>query len=356
LLWLATVVIAISVRVRYGQMERRVLLWLLAVAAEKGIPLPDAAQAFADERFDKLGVRAHRLAIALGQGLPLDRALAATEIRLPNDALVAVRTGCDTGGLAPLLKSAARHAAGIDAAIQGIVGRIVYLLLFMIFTSFVIAFIQIKIVPAFQKIFQDFHQRLPPVTLAMIKGFYGPMHFPVFAALVFILFAGLLLCFLYTLTRYMGLLRWDPPLVRRMSLPLDESLILRSLAESVDAGKPMDATLWVLAKRYPKGYIRRRLRRAAERTNEGTHWCDTLYANRLLSAADAGVLRAAERVGNLSWAMNSTADRLVRRFTTRLLGTMSISFPLVLLAFGAVVFLIAVGLIFPLAQLILHLA
>src|SRR5262249_1570555 len=109
-------------------------------------------------------------------------------------------------------------------------------------------------------------------------------------------------------------------------------------------------------KQYPKAHIRRRLRRAAERTAEGTHWCDALQSSGLITDPDAGVLKAAERVGNLPWAMNNTADRLVRRFTTRMLGTMSVSFSLVLLAFGAVVLLIAVGLIFPLAQLILHLA
>lgn len=356
LLWLALIVVTISVRVRYWQMERRVLVWLLGVATEKQIPLPEAAQAFADERLDKLGVRAHRLAIALNQGLPLDRAIAATEIRLPNDALVAVRTGCAAGGLGPMLKSAARHASAIDVAIQGVVGRVAYLSIFIIFMSLVTAFIQIKIMPAMQKIYEDFHQRLPDVTLAMIRWSYFPVNTPAMQ----IIFTSLLLCvvlvLLYTLARYIGLLRWDPPIVRRLSLPLDESLILRSLAESVDGGKPMDQTVWMLAKRYPKGYIRRRLKHAGERINEGAHWCDSLRNYELLSAGDAGLLKAAERVGNLSWAMNQTADRLLRRFTTRLLGTMSIGFPVIVLAFGVMVSVIAMGVIFPLAQLILHLA
>ncbi len=356
LLWLATIVIAVSLRARYGQMERRALLWLLAVAVEKGFPLPEAAQAFADERYDRLGVQAHRLAIAISQGLPLDRALAVTNIRLPNDALVAVRTGSVAGGLAPLLKNAARHAAAIDAAVQSAIGRIIYLMLFILFTSFVITFIQLKIIPAFQKIFADFHQRLPPVSLAMLRVFYVPLHFPVFMAFLASLFTAIILCFLYTLARYMGLLRWDPPVVRQLSLPLDQSLILRSLAESVDSSRTLDTALWTLAKSYPKGYIRRRLRDAAQRTDSGSSWVDSLQSNNLLTTADAGVLHAAERVGNLSWAMNNTADRLVRRFTTRLLGLMSITFPVILIAFGAVVFLIAVGIIYPLAQLILHLA
>ncbi|HTQ39612.1 MAG TPA: type II secretion system F family protein, partial [Pirellulales bacterium] len=49
LLWFATLVIAVMVKVRYAEMERRSLLWALAVAMEKQIPLPACAAAFADE-------------------------------------------------------------------------------------------------------------------------------------------------------------------------------------------------------------------------------------------------------------------------------------------------------------------
>ncbi len=156
MLWISTLIIAIILKIRHGEMERRTLVWLLSAAMEKGIPLPSAARAFADERHDKLGIRARRLAIVLDQGLPLDRALSASHIRLPNDALVAVRTGCNAQGTAELLKQAARNASIIDIAIQGAVGRLVYLLLFMFFTSFVLGFVNVKIVPAFQKIFQIF--------------------------------------------------------------------------------------------------------------------------------------------------------------------------------------------------------
>ncbi|HEY2827729.1 MAG TPA: type II secretion system F family protein, partial [Pirellulales bacterium] len=356
LLWLATLLIALMVRIRYGKMERRALLSVLAVASEKGIPLPDAARAFADERFDALGVRAHHLSIALSQGLPLDKALAASGIELPTDALVAVRTGCSTGGLAPLLKSIARHSANVDATIQGLVGRFVYLLLFTFVTAFVILYIQIKIMPVFRAIFNNFHQQLPPVSLLMTKLFYSPLSFSPFMAFLICLFTVLLLVFIYTVARFLGMVRWDPPIVRRMALPLHESLVLRSLAESVAGEKRLDATLWAMAKSHPKKYIRQRLKYAAQRTAEGAHWCDALQSSGLVTSPDAAVLKAAERVGNLAWAMNNTADRLVRRFTTRMLATMSVGFPLVLLAFGAVVLLIAVGLIFPLAQLILHLA
>ena len=47
---------------KYMAGERRALLWALAVAVEKGIPLQQAARAFADERSVQLGLRASRLA------------------------------------------------------------------------------------------------------------------------------------------------------------------------------------------------------------------------------------------------------------------------------------------------------
>src|SRR5687768_1437867 len=40
---------------QYGASERRSLLWLLAISAERGLPLPIAARAFAKERSDGIG-------------------------------------------------------------------------------------------------------------------------------------------------------------------------------------------------------------------------------------------------------------------------------------------------------------
>ncbi len=72
-LWLATLVVALMTYIRHREMERRSLLWLLAIATERGIQLDSAMQAFADERNDSVGYRAHLLAEALRQGLPLDQ-------------------------------------------------------------------------------------------------------------------------------------------------------------------------------------------------------------------------------------------------------------------------------------------
>ena len=178
LLWMATVVIALMIKVRVGDMERRSLFWSLAVAIEKGIPLPAAAQAFAAERRDKLGRQARRLAQLLEDGAPLDAALCQSVRRIPNDVLLGLRAGADSRGMASRLKNAGRGAAHLDGAMNAAIARMVYLILFLCFAAGVIAYLAIDILPAFQKIFADFHTTLPPTTTNLIGALAFAEHYP----------------------------------------------------------------------------------------------------------------------------------------------------------------------------------
>ena len=353
LLWFATVVIVVMVNVRYGEMERRSILWALATAMEKGIPLPECARALAEESRGLLSLKTWDLANSLENGVPLAAALESAHIRLPSDALVAVRTGADTGGLAAMLKSSAHRAASLDAAIHGAIGRIAYLSAFVVLASALIAFMAIKIVPAYIKIFDDFHTELPTVTRILLGIFaFGAMNIPI-VILGFLVIIALLI---YAVGRYTDAIRWDPPGFRKFGLPLDGAVVLRSLAEAVGEQRSMHATLASLARQYPKPYIRQQLAFAETRIAQGINWCDSLQQSGLIPEAETGVLKAADRVGNLAWSLNDMADRLVRKFTARLTGVMAVGFPLVVLSFAGMVLLIAAGMIYPLAALILHLS
>jgi type II secretory pathway component PulF len=232
-------------------------------------------------------------------------------------------------------------------------GRLIYLIGFTYFAVFAIAFIMIWIIPRFQRIFDDFHATLPPITVGVINSAHT---FVRFWELPFLVLLAMLAVTFYAVARYIGLLRWEPPLLRRFSLPRDQALVLRSLAQSVAQGTTISSAVSWLAKRYPKDWVRDRLRTAQTYINNGAHWCESLQASRLLPRAEAAVLKAAERVGNLSWAMNDSADRLTRRFTNRITTLISIGFPIVLLIFAAVVFVVAAGLFVPLAKLVIALS
>jgi type II secretory pathway component PulF len=352
LLWLATLVIALMIAIRYREMERRALVSLLATAVQKGIPLPAAVRAFADERYDGLGRRARNLGVSLEQAARLDVALQSSGIALPCDALVAVRTGSDRGALGPLLEGAAKQAARLDAPIHAAVGRTIYLAMFIVIASVVTFFVALRIVPAYIKIFQDFRTPLPPATSALVKFFVGAGQVPFVAIASAILFIFLA----YTLARYTGLTHWEPPILRRFTRPLDSATMLRTLAQAVEANLPMDKCVASLARHYPKRYLRSRLRYASSQIDDGANWCDALVRSGLLGKTEAAVITSAERLGNLAWALREMADRLERRFTNRLTGLLAVGFPAVLIFFGLVVLFISVGMIYPLAHLILRLS
>src|SRR5262245_26361548 len=61
----AFVIIVLMIFDRTRRSEHRALLWSLSAAAEKGVPLSEAARAYADETLGDTGVRALALAEAI---------------------------------------------------------------------------------------------------------------------------------------------------------------------------------------------------------------------------------------------------------------------------------------------------
>ena len=46
---------------------------------------------------------------------------------------------------------------------------------------------------------------------------------------------------------------------------------------------------------------------------QGVDWCGALCQTRLIRTSDAVVIRAAERAGNLKWALQELGDNVLRR-------------------------------------------
>mgnify|MGYP001445953182 FL=1 len=82
------------------------------------------------------------------------------------------------------------------------------------------------------------------------------------------------------------------------------------------------------------------------------HWCDALRSVRLLTWTDVAVLKAAERVGNLGWALEEMSEGSLRRWALRWRILVNVAFPFLILALGMVVSVIVVGLFIPLVALI----
>ena len=245
---------------KYRATQQYGLLWLLTVSAERSMPLAPAIEAFARERGGSFSRRARRLAEMLKAGVPLPDALDRCPGLLPRYALPMIRVGCETGTLAPALRQAAKVHDLDEPIWTALQGKIAYLLLLPAFGFVLLMFIMLKIVPSFEKIFNDFGTALPAMTHGLIAVSYFIVNFWFLFLPLFLL--GPVLLF-YVPMRYFGWTDWDLPGMGRFTRRLDSAQILDTLALVAGQQRPLPEGIAALARSYPKADIRRRLRQAA---------------------------------------------------------------------------------------------
>ena len=284
---------------RYLSLERRSLLAVLAAAAGKGIPLEQAARAFADERVGSLArgrrgdwrntwKRAFLCPKHSGwreSGCPPMRWSPLAWARRPDRC--------------PRRWTRSRGSGDLDTTLRSILEKCVYLCAVAVILLGILVFLMLKIVPIFDKMFQEFGLELPAMTQLLIYVSslfvqYWFVLFPFWLLLMFVLGIGLLY--------YVGLLPRDVPGVNRLALRSDGALVMRALAWGVRKGVPLETVLGLLAQVYPRSGIRTRLQAAGYRLQSGAHWCDSLRTENLIRPVDQAVLKSAERAGNLAWA------------------------------------------------------
>jgi type II secretory pathway component PulF len=336
---------------RYQDGERQSLLRVLLVAAERGIPLEAAANAFANERNDVSGMRARLLADYLEAGMPLGQALKRSRNRVPPAALLAADLGQQTGALGAALRQVVDQADETEGTLRSTLEKFFYLAMVGAFALAVLAFVMVKIIPVFCKMFQDFGMQLPALTLGLITACrdFGPA-----AAVMLVCILAVLL-----ILAVAGYVRLSPrylPIVRQLWWRADCALVLRWLALAVRQNRPLAERVRELAGCFPHWSIRRRLARAAQWIDGGGDWCTGLRRTGLIRGAEAAVFQAAERAGNLAWALDEMANSNIRRLTYRLRAWLNVLFPLLVLVFGGCVLVIGVGILQPLFQLIASLS
>jgi len=225
-------------------------------------------------------------------------------------------------------------------------GNIAYLCWTLMFAPFVIAFMMLKIAPAFQKIFMDFGAQLPTISRIGL-GFSDEFGFVIFLVCLFLVFL-----LFYTALRYIGVITWNLPLMARVTRRLHAAKVLDSLAMAAERNQPLLKTVATLARCYPKGSIRRRLRLVLVDVASGIDFIESMRTWGLLSRSDGAVLSAAQRVGNLAWAMREVADSNRRRLAYRAQTWMQVLFPAAVVCMGLAVMFFYVSYFLPLIALI----
>ncbi|HEY4761511.1 MAG TPA: type II secretion system F family protein [Thermoguttaceae bacterium] len=128
--------------------------------------------------------------------------------------------------------------------------------------------------------------------------------------------------------------------------------ILDSLALAAEYNRPVGNSIATLAASYPLHSIRRKLKLVEKDVTQGSDWCESLYQHGLIKSVDKAVLKAAQRVNNLPWAMREMADSNRRRLAYRLNALVQLAYPPVILCLGVIVMFIVVSIFLPLISLI----
>jgi type II secretory pathway component PulF len=349
LFWGAMLVVIAMAFSRYRQTRRDVFVQLLALAAERQMPLAPLAAAFAKETH---GRRFGVLAARLEAGEPLLRAFYQSGSVVSPSLAAAVIAGEKSGALGPALQDAVR-ARRSQISIWNVAGeQLLYLCMVVLVAAFILTFYSLKIMPQMVLIFDDFASELPPLTkgIAQFTSWFGGSGLAAWLA-VFLVVAVFLI-----LGLYIGWIRFRVPLVGRLTDRLDAAGVLRALALPAARGQSFEPVLLALSARHPNRAVRRKLRRAMADIDAGREWVSALLARGLIRGAEAAVLRAAERVGNLPWALGEMADSVERRLAYRLRAISQVVFPLAVLAMGAVVMVFVVGYFLPLVSLVSNMA
>lgn len=331
------------------RMQQENLLLVLAVAAEKQLPMEECVAAFAAECSGGFGWQVRRLAWSLKAGLPLAEAVQQTPNVLSWEGRLAVLFGREGELLSRSLREALRQR--LDRSPQWIpLGmRLLYLLFVLMASQGVVVFSLYFIFPRLNMVIQSFDFEAPPLT----QAFQSMAEFFVNHgwAWSLVLLIELLIVFYIVLT-ITGFLRWFPPGLGWLTRRWDAAQLLKAFALALEAGLTLDVALAGLQQIYPRASVRNRLSAVRQDIQAGNPWWQALVRQRLLLPTEVHVLELAQQVGNLPWAMREMSSSCERRLHYRMSALSEILFPLAVFLSSVPIILMAFASLLPLIEMV----
>ncbi|PHR99746.1 MAG: hypothetical protein COA78_24610 [Blastopirellula sp.] len=309
---------------RHRQGENRLMLSVLSSAMEHDIPLSTISYAYASECSGESGDRARKFSRLLASGVDLIAAAREAAIRLPEETRMAYVLGQEYGGLGVLMREVNHFSARWKQHMQPLWDRLLAVgfvgLPTLAFFVGIQTFVMLKIVPTFKQIFDDFELELPAMTqLGMLSADAFATYFPFFILVLFPINCLLFFALVLFMLNYLGWIDYYPFGLRWLKGPVDSSKVLTLLACGIEKDIPLTDLLLSMGQYWPKHRVAQMLKNAYHQISTGGDWLEALRKDRLITKNEAAVLRSAQEVGNLPWAMREVADSKLRRHAVRIL-------------------------------------
>ncbi|MCA9054099.1 MAG: type II secretion system F family protein, partial [Planctomycetaceae bacterium] len=333
------------------------LLWLLTLAVERGIPIDDELEGYADAIGGTMGLRLRHLADRIDSGATLADELVRQRGLVSRPAALAAKVGEQTGTLAETLRAAAIRSTGSPAHASRasyVVGAVAYLWIIGFMLMGVASYCAYYIVPKMKAIFEDFDVELPLPTRMVIDVSdlfvrWGGLTLPLLLALV-------ALCIAAGECYRRGWQNLSLPWLTRWFPRLDTPEILRNLARGVGTSHPLPPILKTLAEGHHRPHISERLSLVHDRVVQGEPPWSALQEFDLLRPAEVQLLAAAEQAGNLPWALHDVANRIERNREHRWQWWFEFIRPWPILLLGLLVGIYVAGMFLPIVKLITELS
>jgi type IV pilus assembly protein PilC len=361
---------------RYRQARQDELFQVIATAVESKLPLAPAIRAYLRDRpregeggilevvflfalfpvywlwhqrhaYDR---KAAEVAELLDDGESLPDALLAVRGVAPREVRVAAAVGETTGRLADCLRQADRER--VAAAWLEVLPRLFYPLILLVFVSGITSFLMVAIMPKMRRIFYDFDQPMPEMTerLVAVWDTTGAYHEPIAAAVLATVLGAMLAVALLIAA---PTVRWHVPVFGRLFRWEVQGLVLRMLGALIDVGRPAHVALERLATAadFP-GVVRRCLHNARRAVERGDPLANALRGAGLLPASMVPLVQTAERTRTLPWALTELGELFAGRAARMIRRASMVVSPALVVAVGAVVGFVVLGMFMPLIQLL----
>lgn len=302
--------------------------------------------------------RITQLRLLLEQGQTMSEALSTATGLLPEDTLVAIRVGEETGTLKQVLAEEAHRLMNRNSVSNPVQASLPATLAWIIalgmLTMSMVSFIMVFIIPKFQKIFEDFGTELPAMTYALIGLSDWLLQYWYFVALPLVTLLALPAWWLFVVNIELittGRIRFTEHFPRYCA-----PMILRLLSITVASGNSLTDGIQAILKEMRPGRASENLSGVRQKISAGVACWDAMCQHGFLKRREVAFLEAATRTGNLDWALLHLARTIERRrgWLTQRLATLFQ--PIMVLFAGLIVGFVCIALFLPLVELVIDLA
>jgi MSHA biogenesis protein MshG len=333
--------------------QQQSLLRLLAVAVEENLPFAPLIEAWAADEYGIQCQRLLRLAKLLRKGTPLPDAVEQVPGVVSEEDVLAIRFGTQSGTLVASLRERVDEWGDTRSIVSPRLRKgLIYIAALIVVGLVIVSFLQIKIVPEFEKIMQEFNMDAPEPLLWSIG-------FSKFFADYWYLFILAVLAFLwFVFSPWPGRrmrMRMFGPLYRPLR-ELHFADVLEKLSVTAEAGRPIAGAISTLARYHFDPALRRRLLFVRNEIEQGVDAWQSMQAVGLLSPQEVHALTTADRLGNRAWVLDQLAHVKERRTVARLSRAADLILPIVILLAGGFVLLQAMSVFSFLARIVHSLA